>query len=80
MQWQQQAHTFSLDCSETCTPLYPPHVFYLQLLSEQRSRVNACAKEGGGIADVVFKCVQEMDIDNRMVRACLLLAACAALA
>jgi hypothetical protein len=51
MQWQQQAHTFSLDCSETCTPLYPPHVFYLQLLSEQRSRVNACAKEGGGIAD-----------------------------
>ena len=24
--------------------------------------------EGGGIADVVFKCVQEMDIDNRMVR------------
>ena len=26
--------------------------------------------EGGGIADVVFKCVQEMDIDNRMVRAC----------
>jgi hypothetical protein len=42
---------FPLDCSETCTPLYPPHVFYLQLLSEQRSRVNACAKEGGGIAD-----------------------------
>jgi actin-related protein 2 len=25
--------------------------------------------EGGGIADVLFKCVQEMDIDNRMVRA-----------
>jgi actin-related protein 2 len=24
--------------------------------------------EGGGIADVLFKCVQEMDIDNRMVR------------
>ncbi len=23
--------------------------------------------EGGGIADVLFKCVQEMDIDNRMV-------------
>ena len=36
--------------------------------------------EGGGIADVVFKCVQEMDIDNRMVRACLLRAACATLA
>ena len=26
--------------------------------------------EGGGIADVLFKCIQEMDIDNRMVRAC----------
>jgi hypothetical protein len=38
-------------CSETCTPLYPPHVFYLQLLSESKSRVNACSGEGGAVAD-----------------------------
>ncbi|KAI3434431.1 hypothetical protein D9Q98_002508 [Chlorella vulgaris] len=37
--------------SETCTPLYPPHVFYLQLLSEIKSRVNACSGEGGAVAD-----------------------------
>ena len=29
--------------SETCTPLYPPHVLYLQLLSETLSRLDACA-------------------------------------
>ncbi len=28
--------------SESCTPLYPPQVVYLQLLSDSRSRVNAC--------------------------------------
>ena len=33
--------------------------------------------EGGGIADVIFKCVQEMDIDNRMVRFPLPASACA---
>jgi len=41
-------------CSETCTPLYPPHVFYLQLLSDTKSRVNACAKPEG----IVDRCVQ----------------------
>ncbi|PSC74716.1 Transcription initiation factor TFIID subunit 13 [Micractinium conductrix] len=33
--------------SETCAPLYPPHVFYLQLLSDIKSRVNACGKPEG---------------------------------
>ena len=28
--------------SESCTPLYPPHLLYLQLLADQQSRVNAC--------------------------------------
>ena len=28
--------------SESCIPLYPPAVVYQQLISEPRSRVNAC--------------------------------------
>ncbi|GAB4813874.1 hypothetical protein N2152v2_000920 [Parachlorella kessleri] len=36
--------------SESCAPLYPPHVIYLQLLSEARSRLNACL-EPGKLAD-----------------------------
>lgn len=41
-------------CSETCTPLYPPHVVYLQLLSDTKSRVNACASPGGAVERCVF--------------------------
>ena len=33
--------------SETCTPLYPPHVIWAQALSEGRSRVKACAVNRG---------------------------------
>ena len=28
--------------SEACVPIYPPEVLYLQLLSEDKARVNAC--------------------------------------
>jgi hypothetical protein len=28
--------------SESCAPLYPPQVVYLQLLSDGKSRLNAC--------------------------------------
>lgn len=28
--------------SESCAPLYPPHVVYAEALSSGRSRVNAC--------------------------------------
>lgn len=37
--------------SETCTPLYPPHVLYSQLLGETKSRVNACARPDGHVVD-----------------------------
>jgi hypothetical protein len=37
--------------SETCAPLYPPHVIYLQLLSEVKSRLNACAPPDGGAVE-----------------------------
>lgn len=37
--------------SETCAPLYPPHVLHSQLLSEARSRVNACAPPEGRVVD-----------------------------
>lgn len=37
--------------SETCAPLYPPHVLYTQLLSETKSRVNACAPPDGHVVD-----------------------------
>ena len=44
--------------SESCAPLYPPHVIYLQLLGEARSRLNACLEPGkladrwaGGLAE-----------------------------
>ena len=30
--------------SDSCIPLYPPAFAYLQLMAEQRSRVNACSK------------------------------------
>lgn len=29
--------------------------------------------EGDGMADMVFRCIQEMDIDNRMMVQCLFL-------
>ena len=32
--------------SEVCIPLYPPTVMYAQLMGEDKSRLNACAKEG----------------------------------
>ena len=32
--------------SESCTPLYPPHLLYLQLLADRQSRVNACRDPG----------------------------------
>ena len=32
--------------SEVCIPLYPPTVLYAQLMAEDKSRLNACAKEG----------------------------------
>ena len=32
--------------SEVCVPLYPPTVMYAQLMGEDKSRLNACAKEG----------------------------------
>ncbi|KAL4439715.1 hypothetical protein ABPG75_002716 [Micractinium tetrahymenae] len=36
---------------QTCTPLYPPHVVYLQLLSDTKSRVNACANTDGSMVE-----------------------------
>lgn len=30
--------------SESCVPLYSPQVVYMQLLSEQGSRVDACGR------------------------------------
>ncbi len=32
--------------SESCVPLYPPAVVYSQLMHEDKSRINACAKDG----------------------------------
>ena len=32
--------------SESDVPLYSPHVTYLQLMMETRSRLNACKNEG----------------------------------
>ena len=32
--------------SESDVPLYPPQVFYMQLMLETRSRLNACKNEG----------------------------------
>lgn len=29
--------------SEACLPIYPPHLLWLQLLAEDKARVNACA-------------------------------------
>eukprot|EP00887_Chlorella_sp_A99_P001691 scaffold8.g1691.t1 len=37
--------------SETCAPLHPPQLLYMQLLSERCSRVNACRRGGGALAD-----------------------------
>ncbi len=31
--------------SDSCLPLYPPATIYLQLVAEQRSRVNACSNK-----------------------------------
>lgn len=31
--------------SETCLPLGPPHVLYLQYLSEPLARINACKQD-----------------------------------
>lgn len=31
--------------SDSCVPLYPPTVVYLQLMAEPRSRLNACPTE-----------------------------------
>jgi len=28
--------------SETCLPMYPPHVLYAELMSNGRSRIHAC--------------------------------------
>ena len=28
--------------SESCAPLYPPEVVYMQLMSEDKARINAC--------------------------------------
>ena len=34
------ANAFFILLSESCVPLYPPRVFYLQIISSRRSRVN----------------------------------------
>ncbi|KAK9815960.1 hypothetical protein WJX74_007174 [Apatococcus lobatus] len=37
--------------SESCVPLYPPAVVYSQIMHEEKSRINACAKEGWNLND-----------------------------
>ena len=39
-----RAQVFAL-LSESCVPLYPAATIYLQLMAEQRSRVNACRND-----------------------------------
>ena len=31
--------------SESCLPLYPPQTLYMQLMSEQKSRLESCPRE-----------------------------------
>lgn len=53
--------------SESCIPLYPPGLVWLQLLAEERSRINACAND----TDVE-------DVSRRMPHRSAAVAACSA--
>ena len=35
--------------SESCLPLYPPEVLYVQLLSEDKARINSCSSENNSV-------------------------------